>query len=283
MRTAEALTEGAACTTLLAQEHIDDATPLVIINADQYMEWDAAQFIKEALAEGVDGSIVCFHRPMELNDVKWSYAKLDEAGHVTDVQEKVVISPHATVGLYFWAEGADYVKYTNKMIEKDIRVKGEFYVAPVYNESVLDGQKHVIFNIEKFWGLGVPFDLAAFESNFLHKPATSIREATCAYVAAFNSRDIEAVTACLAPKFALEDPAGRFEGRETVAEYIKGIFDANEELSFRANTITVDEGSRTSVIEFELVMGGETLVGTDIITWSMDPQMLEMRAYLYKK
>ena len=35
---------------------------------------------------------------------------------------------------------------------------------------------------------------------------------TCKYIEAFNSCDIEAVKACIAPQFVLEEPAGRFEG-----------------------------------------------------------------------
>ena len=48
----------------------------------------------------------------------------------------------------------------------DMRVKGEFYVAPVYNMLIDDGKKIVFKNIGSvgngMYGLGVPEDLNAF-------------------------------------------------------------------------------------------------------------------------
>ena len=69
---------------------------------------------------------------------------------MTEVAEKKPISDIATVGVYYWGKGSDYVKYAEQMIKKDIRVNGELYVAPVYNEAILDGKKIKIFNIEKY-------------------------------------------------------------------------------------------------------------------------------------
>ena len=93
---------------------------------------------------------------------KWSYAKTDKYGNVTEVAEKKVISNHATVGIYFWKKGSDYVKYAEKMIKKNIRVKNEFYVCPVFNEAIKDNKKIIIENIEEMWGLGTPEDLEVF-------------------------------------------------------------------------------------------------------------------------
>ena len=76
--------------------------------------------------------------------------------------EKKPISDKATVGIYFWRRGKDYVKYAEQMIDKDLRVNGEFYVAPVYNEAISDGMKFKIFNTPKMWGLGTPEDLNYF-------------------------------------------------------------------------------------------------------------------------
>ena len=81
---------------------------------------------------------------------------------ITEVAEKKVISNHATVGIYFWKKGSDYVKYAEKMIKKNIRVKNEFYVCPVFNEAIKDNKKIIIENIEEMWGLGTPEDLEVF-------------------------------------------------------------------------------------------------------------------------
>ena len=97
---------------------------------------------------------------------KWSYAKLNDLGYVTEVAEKKPISDIATVGIYYWRKGSDYVKYTEQMIDKNIRVNNEFYVCPVFNEAIQDNKKVRTYNIDKMWGLGTPEDLEHFLKNY---------------------------------------------------------------------------------------------------------------------
>ncbi len=154
----DGLTEGAACTTLLAKEFIDNDEPLVIANSDQFVEWDSNEFMYSMVADNVDGGMLTF----EATHPKWSFAKLGEDGFVCEVAEKKPISNIATVGVYYWTKGSDYVKYTEQMINKNIRTNNEFYVCPVFNESIQDGKKIKIFEIEKMWGLGTPEDLKRY-------------------------------------------------------------------------------------------------------------------------
>jgi beta-phosphoglucomutase-like phosphatase (HAD superfamily)/dTDP-glucose pyrophosphorylase len=154
----EGITEGAACTTLLAKQFIDNNESLVIANSDQFIEWDANSFMYSMVADDVDGGIVSF----EATHPKWSFAKLNDEGFVSEVAEKKPISNIATVGIYYWKKGSDYVKYAEQMIEKDIRTNNEFYVCPVYNEAIKDNKKIKVFPIDKMWGLGTPEDLQTF-------------------------------------------------------------------------------------------------------------------------
>lgn len=156
------ITEGAACTVLLANEYIDNNNPLLIANSDQYLEWSPGSFIYEASSEGIDGCISTF----ENTHPKWSYVNLNDNGLVTEVREKEVISNKATTGLYFWKKGSDFVKYANQMINKNIRVNNEFYVAPVYNEAINDNLKIKISDCKKMWGIGTPEDLELFIEKF---------------------------------------------------------------------------------------------------------------------
>jgi HAD superfamily hydrolase (TIGR01509 family) len=151
----DGLTEGAACTTLLAKEFINNDDPLIMANSDQFVEWDSNEFMYKMIEQKVDGGILSF----TATHPKWSFAKIDEAGFVTEVAEKNPISDIATVGVYYWAKGSDYVKYAEQMIERNVRVNNEFYVCPVFNEAIGDGKKIKTFNIEKMWGLGTPEDL----------------------------------------------------------------------------------------------------------------------------
>jgi beta-phosphoglucomutase-like phosphatase (HAD superfamily)/dTDP-glucose pyrophosphorylase len=154
----DGLTEGAACTTLLAKEFIDNDAPLVMANSDQFVEWSSNECLYAFNADGIDGGIVSF----KATHPKWSYAKLSEDGFVSEVAEKKPISDNATVGIYFWKKGSDYVKYAEQMIGKNIRTNNEFYVCPVFNEAIQDGKKVRIKHINKMWGIGTPSDLQYF-------------------------------------------------------------------------------------------------------------------------
>jgi len=158
----EGITEGAACTTLLAKQYINNDKPLVMANSDQYVEWDSNEFMYSMVGDDVDGGILAF----KSTHPKWSYAKLGDNGFVTEVAEKNPISNIATVGIYYWTEGSDYVKYTEQMIEKNIRTNNEFYVCPAYNEAIGDGKNIKVFDVPKMWGLGTPEDLNNFISNY---------------------------------------------------------------------------------------------------------------------
>lgn len=157
----DGITEGAACTTLLAKDLIDNDNPLVIANSDQYIDWNSNNVMYAFKADGIDAGMLTF----KSTHPKWSYARLGEDGFVAEVAEKKPISDNATVGVYYWSKGSDYVKYTEQMIEKNIRVNNEFYVCPVFNEAIEDNKKIRIKEIENMWGIGTPEDLTYFLNN----------------------------------------------------------------------------------------------------------------------
>ena len=158
----DGITEGAACTALLAKEYIDKDTPLFFANSDQFVEWDSNEFLYKMNETNADGGIVSFRA----THPKWSFAKVDEKGLVTEVAEKNPISDIATVGYYYWKKGSDFVKYAEDMIEKDIRVNNEFYVCPVFNQAIEDCKEIRTFDIPKMWGLGTPEDLKYYLENY---------------------------------------------------------------------------------------------------------------------
>ena len=151
----DGLTEGAACTALLAKEYIDNDNPLFFANSDQFVEWDSNEFMYKMQETDADGGIVTF----TATHPKWSFAKIDDNGLVTEVAEKNPISDIATVGYYYWKNGSDFVKYAEQMIDKNIRVNNEFYVCPVFNQAIEDCKQIRTFNTAGMWGLGTPEDL----------------------------------------------------------------------------------------------------------------------------
>ena len=154
----DGITEGAACTTLLAKEFINNDEPLIIANSDQYIEWDSNEFMYKMTEQSLDGGIVTFRA----THPKLSFAKVNDMGYVVEVAEKKPISDIATVGVYYWKQGKNYVTYAERMIEKNIRVNNEFYVCPVFNQAIEDNKLIKTFDIKTMLGLGTPEDLQYF-------------------------------------------------------------------------------------------------------------------------
>jgi HAD superfamily hydrolase (TIGR01509 family) len=161
----QTLTEGAACTVLLAKNILNQELPIVIVNSDQYLEWDADSFYTSLLNPTYDGVISTFYSP-DPSDTKWSFVELDKNTLITKVAEKIWLGPNATTGIYGWKRASEFILYAEKMIEKNVRVNNEFYICPVYNEAIQDKKKIRLIECKKIWGLGVPEDLDYFLKNF---------------------------------------------------------------------------------------------------------------------
>lgn len=153
------LTEGAACTVLHAHRLINNDTPLLIANSDQIVDMDINDYINDCKARKLDGSVLCFIDP-ELNP-KWSFAKTNAKGLITEIREKQPISDEATVGIYYFSKGSSFVENAIDMFVRNERVNNEFYVAPVYNYAIARGENFGIFNIDfaAMHGTGTPEDL----------------------------------------------------------------------------------------------------------------------------
>jgi len=154
----DTVTEGAACTVLLAEKYIDNETPLLITDSDHYI--DGETLIKEInKSRGrADGIIPIFYA----NNSKWSFSKLGEDGFVEEVAEKVQISRKANIGMYYFLKGRDFVWAAKEMIEEEDRTNGEFFVAPIYNYMIRRGKKIGICRPKFVHGLGTPKDFYKF-------------------------------------------------------------------------------------------------------------------------
>lgn len=159
----DGMTEGAACTVLKASEYIENDDPLVLVNSDQYLEWNSNEVMYSFRADEIDAGILTF----KATHPKWSYAKLDHTGFVCEIAEKRVISDNATCGLYYWKRGKDFVNSARWMIlDEKNRVNGEWYVAPTFNEMIKAGKKIKIKQIDRMWGIGDPESLKFFLENY---------------------------------------------------------------------------------------------------------------------
>jgi len=168
----DGLTDGAACTVLAAKDHINDDNSLMIANSDQYIDACINDYLQAMDSQMLDGIIMT----MRANDPKWSYVGLNSENMVTTVVEKEVISNEATVGIYNFRRGREFVTAAEQMIGLNLRVNNEFYVAPVYNQLIAKGHRVGIYNIgeeaDGMYGLGIPEDLELFISHPVCSKAT---------------------------------------------------------------------------------------------------------------
>lgn len=139
------LTGGAACTALLAIEHIDNDEPLLIANGDQVLDADLSAIVRGFQTRKLDGGIIVFRS----THPRWSYVRCDPDGFVVEAAEKHPISNLATAGAYYFARGRDFVRAAMESIKKDAHFNNAFYVCPCYNELVLEGAKIGVAEIAK--------------------------------------------------------------------------------------------------------------------------------------
>lgn len=158
---AEGATTGAACTALLAIEHIDTDEPLVIANGDQVLLTDLPAAVGEFRDRGLDGGILTF----DAVHPRWSYVRLGADGLIVEAAEKRTISRHATAGFYYFRRGRDYVEAAMEMIRKDAHVNGGFYVCPAYNQMILRQARVGIRTIpvEAYYSLATPQGVQLYE------------------------------------------------------------------------------------------------------------------------
>ncbi len=153
------VTEGAACTCLLAKKHINNNEPLLIANCDQIMDWQPTLFLKLIQENYCDGCILTFSSDSPKN----SYVQVDGIdSFVTKCKEKEVISNLATCGVYYWSGGKDFVSSAESMIKRNIRVNNEFYVCPTYNRMISDGARIITHHVEQHYPIGTPEDLKKY-------------------------------------------------------------------------------------------------------------------------
>lgn len=157
------ITEGAACTALLAKDFINTNDPLIITDCDHIVdEYDDSSHYQKAMeffqTNDCQAGFTCF-----LSDnPKWSYVKIKDNGLVTEVVEKQAISSLANTGEYYFTKGKNFVKAAEHMITTNDRVRNEFYIAPSIKNIIIEGGKVMAFMVNNMVGLGTPADLRAY-------------------------------------------------------------------------------------------------------------------------
>ena len=150
-----ALTEGAACTALLAEAFLKPHDDLVIANSDQRFHLSAIDF-RDALGNASAGVLT-----FPATESKWSYVVPNAKGDVAKIVEKPAVppSPFATCGVYYFRRASDFFNAARAMIAADDRTNGEYYLAPAMN--YLFGVIRQV-PVDSMQGLGTPEDLHGY-------------------------------------------------------------------------------------------------------------------------
>jgi NDP-sugar pyrophosphorylase family protein len=156
------VTEGAACSALLASQLLGDKE-LIIANSDQFVLFNKQAFLLKT--RSLDGCILS----MSASGSKWSYIKTNELDLVTEVKEKIEISNIGTVGVYYFRTGKLFISAAQEMILANERHNNEFYLAPCYNFLIKNGRQIGHYNVGKvgseMFGLGTADDFIKFEND----------------------------------------------------------------------------------------------------------------------
>jgi NDP-sugar pyrophosphorylase family protein len=141
-------TQGAACTALLAAGAIDNDNELLIVNGNEFLDYNFVEIINGFRQRKLDAGIVTFRAIHP----RYSYVRLDDSELVIEAAEKNPISKNATAGFYWYSKGKNFVRAAKNLIRKDARVDGNFYICPAFNELILENLSIGVHQIEsKFY------------------------------------------------------------------------------------------------------------------------------------
>jgi len=152
------VTGGQAETVMKAAEAINPEQPLIIFNIDTM--FSSPTLKGNLLRDDVDGVLGSF--PSE--EPRFSFAATDEAGYATLVTEKEPISKNALTGLYHFRRAGDFMDVASEAIKNNLLMKGEFYVAPLYNTLIERGARFILDPAPVHHILGTPGEYEAFTS-----------------------------------------------------------------------------------------------------------------------
>jgi capsule biosynthesis phosphatase len=159
----DAVTGGQLETACLAENHAQPDHPVLIYNCDTYFESPTLTGLMRE--PGLDGIIPCVSAEGEA----WSFCAVDERDIVLAVREKDRISPWATVGLYFFRAARKFFALARESIAAGEKTRGEYYVAPLYEKFIRQGNRVLMDRVTFFKPMGTPEQLEEFWTADLEK------------------------------------------------------------------------------------------------------------------
>ena len=129
-------TKGAACSSLLAIDLINNEDPLVIANFDQVFDCDLASYLNQFQSSSANAACITF----DSTHPRWSYVLTNSQGEVLEAAEKRPLSRHAIAGFYYFKHGQEFVEAAQSVIRKSCSNADVFYISPAFNELILQNK-----------------------------------------------------------------------------------------------------------------------------------------------
>lgn len=173
IRTIDRVTEGQACTALIGLDALEDevgngCSPITIGACDNGALYDVESFGKvvedplvDVIVWGVRGYPNAIRNPKMFG---WIDA-LD--GQVRSVSVKTPLDKPASdpiiLGTFTFRRADDFRRALDRLIARDGRINGEFYIDSLINDAIALGLQCRLFEVDSYLCWGTPNDLRTFE------------------------------------------------------------------------------------------------------------------------
>lgn len=152
------------------EDLIKDDEEAIVNYCDFGTYWNYADFLKHTRDRGADGAIPSYKgfHPHMLGSTNYAFMR-DDKQWMLEIKEKEPftnnrMNEYASNGTYYFKKGSYVKKYFKELMDKDIHLKGEYYVSLIYNLLVEDGLKVSIYEIQHMLQWGTPEDVDEYNS-----------------------------------------------------------------------------------------------------------------------
>lgn len=167
----EELTEGQACTCLLAKKYINNDDELLIAGCDNGMIYDKSKFDMKCKVADVIVFTYRHNSAVLHNPNQYGWMIVDDCDEVKDISIKKAVSDmpmedHAVVATFWFKRGSIFVEAAERMIDANDRINNEFYVDQAIKHVIELGYSVKVFEIDRYIGWGTPEDYEVYQKTF---------------------------------------------------------------------------------------------------------------------
>jgi dTDP-glucose pyrophosphorylase len=165
------VTEGQACTALVGLDALGGTAegPITFGTCDNGVLYDGDRFASLISDPGID--VIVWGARGHANAVRkpqmFGWIDADEAGVIRHVSVKTPLKDPGNdpivIGTFTFRSAEDFRRALDRMIARDGRINGEFYIDTLVNDAIALGLKCRLFEVDSYLSWGTPNDLRTFE------------------------------------------------------------------------------------------------------------------------